>query len=140
MGFPLPYTQSDAAAVPSAAPLTLTGAFVAGDAVDVRNFYEVDWALLCTDSAAVTRVDVQWEFAETAVPGASDWAPFQTEVVTAGVSAPSTYEMQQPTPAAPYTRGWTTKVKGRWMRMLVKAGVGAFAGSVIVISALRRVP
>jgi hypothetical protein len=141
MGFPLPGQQSDASAQSIATPTTLTASLVASAVIDVRNFYQVDWSMACSDGGTgpVTRVDVQWEFAETAVPVATDWTPLQTEAITAGVSTPSSYEVQQPVPAAPWTRGWTTGVKGRWMRILVKAGVGVPATSVIALSALRRI-
>jgi hypothetical protein len=138
---PISFLQSDPAAIALVppTPVALTAAFVASGVLDVRNFAEVDWNMAVANIAAVTRVDLQWEFAETAVPAATDWTPLQTEAIAAGLSTPSTYEVQQPVGAAPFTRSWTTKARGRWMRALVRAGVGAPAGSVIALTALRRI-
>jgi hypothetical protein len=144
MGFPLPGQQSDAVAIAlvPATPTALTASFVASGVLDVRNFSSVDWNMAISNAGAgpVTRVDLQWEFAETAVPVAADWTPLQTEAITAGVSTPSTYEVQQPITGlvVPFTRSWTTEVKGRWMRILVK-GFGDATSSAIVLTALRRV-
>ena len=142
MSYLYPFLQSDAAAIAIATPTTLTAAFVASAEIDVRNFSAVDWNMLISNAGTgpITRVDLQWEFSEVATPGANDWMLLQTEAITAGVSTPSTYEVQQPIAGtAPYTRSWTTEVRGRWMRILVKAGVGTPTSSVIALAALRRV-
>ncbi|TAL43159.1 MAG: hypothetical protein EPN91_06990 [Salinibacterium sp.] len=134
--------ETDTAPVVIAAPTALTGAFVASDPIYVAGWHEVDWAMLISNDGAgpVTRADVQFEFAETVTPVAADWTALQTEAIVAGVSTPSTYEVRQPLGgAAPYTKAWTTQVRGLWMRILVQAGVGDPTGSVIALSALRRV-
>lgn len=133
---------SDAAPIVIPAPVALTGAFVASDPIYVAGWHEVDWAMLISNAGLgpVTRADVQFEFAETVVPVAADWTALQTEAIVAGVSTPSTYEVRQPIGGAvPYTKAWTTQVRGLWMRILVQAGVGDPTGSVIALSALRRV-
>lgn len=141
MAYLVPSISSDAAAIPIATPTTLTAVFVASAEIDVRNFSQVDWSMTVSNGGTgpVTRVDLQWEFAETLVPVSTDWSPLQTEAIAAGVSTPSSYEVQQTVPAAPFTRNWTTAVRGRWMRIKVKAGVGTPASSVIALSALRRI-
>jgi hypothetical protein len=140
---PISFLQSDpvAIALVPPTPVTLTAVFVASGVLDVRNFAEVDWNLLVTNGGAdpVTQVNVQWEFAETAAPAATDWTPLQTEAIAAGVSTPSTYEMRQTVGAVPFTRSWTTKARGRWMRALVRGAVGDPTGSIIALTALRRI-
>ena len=133
---------SDTVGASVATPTALTASYVASPAVDVGGYAEVDWSILVTNAGTgpVTRVDAQWEFATTAAPVDADWSPLQTEVVAAGVSTPSSYEVQQPIAGAvPYSKAWTTKARGRWMRIKVKAGAGTATSSAIALSALRRV-
>jgi hypothetical protein len=141
MGFVvLSFVESDATPQAIATPITLTASFVASDSIDVRNFSEVDWFMEVTNKASITRIDFQWEYADNDAPVASDWKALQVETIASGVSTPSTYELQQGSlGAVTFTIGGTTQVRGRRMRVLVRAGVGASAGSVIVLTALRRV-
>jgi hypothetical protein len=138
LGIPL---QSDASGGSLASPTALTAAFVASTSLDVRNFREVEWAMYVSNAGTgpVTRVDVEWEFSLVASPGANDWMLLQTESILSGVSTPSTYEIRQTISTAPFTKTWTTPVKGRWMRILVKAGAGTPTSSVIALTAMRRI-
>lgn len=133
------HSDTSEQAIPT--PATLTAIYVASDPIEVTNYQFVNWRMYVTNAGTgpTTRVDVQWEFSNAAVPGANDWSPLQVEVITAGVSTPDTYEVQQTIGSAPLTAGWKTEVEGRWMRMLVKAGVGDPTASAIVLAALRRV-
>jgi len=122
-------------------PAALSASYAPSAAVDVRDFRQVDWGMLITNvgTGPITRIDVQWEFSDVASPASTDWMALQTESITGGVSTPATYEVQQPlSGAAPITKIWTTVSRGRWMRILVKAGVGTPTSSVIALTALRR--
>ena len=139
----LSFVESDATPRAIASPTTLTAGYVASDSIDVRNFREVDWFMEVSNKGTgpITRIDFQWEYADNDTPTASDWKTYQTESISSGVSTPSTYELQQSVSALAVTFniGGTTQVRGRRMRVLVKAGAGTPTSSVIVLTAYRRV-
>ena len=136
----LSFVQSDSTAQAVATPVTLTTSLVASAQLDVRDFRWVDWKMNITNKGtSLTSVTFTWEYALTDTPAATDWITYKTEVVAAGVSTTSTYSVTETTaPVAPLTVGATTQAKGRVMRVLV-SGTPTPAGSVIALSAYRRV-
>jgi hypothetical protein len=136
----VPLVQSDSTAQAVATPVTLTTSPVASAQLDVRNYSWVDWKMNITNKGtSLTSVTFAWEYALTDTPAATDWITYKTETVTAGVSTTSPYSVTETTaPVAPLTVGATTQAKGRVMRVLV-SGTPTPAGSVIALSAYRRV-
>lgn len=134
--------QSDQSGQTIALPTSVTSSFVESTEVDIRNFSEVDWIISFSNAASITRIDLQWEWTDDLiVTQSTKWTPLSTETVSVGVSTVSTYEIQYSINglAVPFSRGFTTPAIGRYMRILIKAGVGSPTSSSILLKYLRRI-
>ena len=118
----------------------LTTSYVYTDYMDVRLFEAIDWVISLTAQGSITRLDIQLQFAMTTVPVEGDFATMQAESIDTSGNATITDYTLQKTISTIITLGVSVPVRGRFMRMGIKAGVGAVAGSLCQISALRRKP
>jgi hypothetical protein len=123
------------------ASAVLTASLVYTTWMDARLHDYMDWVIYLTAQGSITRLDMQVQFSVEIVPNeTTDWATLQAEDIdSSGVSTMSDYEMRK-TISSVVTLGITSPARGRWMRLGIKAGVGAVAGSLCSIDALRRRP
>ena len=119
----------------------LTTSYVYTTWMDVRLFEAIDWIIYLTAQGSITRLDLVIQFAINLSPNDdTDWAIMQAEdIASTGVSTLSDYAIQK-TISSTVTLGVSSCVRGRFMRIGIKAGVGSVTNSLCTIKALRRKP
>jgi hypothetical protein len=136
---------TDAAATSVRASAALTAAYVSATAVDVTGFSWVDWHIVVTNKGAgpITSIACLVQYSNIASPAAGtdvDWCTLQSEAIAAGTATLSDYTPTKDISGltATFGLGVSALVRGRWMRIQIKAAAGDPTGSAVSITALRR--
>ena len=118
----------------------LSSSYVYSDKIDTRNFWSIDWIIYIANAGSVTRVDSQIQFSEKEdayVAVLLDWCTEQTESISDGIGVLSDYTLQKTITGAT-TFAASSPLRGKWMRVGVKAGAGSVTGSSYRVLAFRR--
>lgn len=119
----------------------LTTGLVYTDWADVRLFEAIDWQIFLTAQGSITRLDMVIQYSTKLTPsGDTDFSTLQVESVdSSGIATLSDYDIRK-TISSTVTLGITSPVRGRFMRLGIKAGVGSVTNSLCNIDVFRRKP
>lgn len=115
--------------------------------VDGLNFGMVDWSLNFSHIGTITELTVTAWWSGVLAPNDAndaDWQPLLIDAIdtATGESPVQVYQLQVDPSAyggVPLRIGFSTKVRGRWLRLKVTATAGSGVGSVLTASYYRRV-